>query len=50
MAARSAHRDIVMEARPALTKVCHQALVGWVAEGQPDRLFNKNRSTIDVRL
>jgi hypothetical protein len=41
------HRDIVMAASSVLTKVCHQALVGSSAEGQPNpAVHNKKRSTI----
>jgi hypothetical protein len=41
------HRDIVMEVRPAPTKVCHQTLIGSLTEGQPSPAVHKNkRSTI----
>ncbi|HEY4403017.1 MAG TPA: hypothetical protein VGN55_00085 [Xanthobacteraceae bacterium] len=45
--AAAMHRDNVMEARSAPTKVRHQALVGSCSEGQPiPAVHNKKRSTI----
>jgi hypothetical protein len=45
------HRDIVMEAAASATKVCHQALLGLCAEGQPSPAVHKKKwSIIDVRL